>query len=472
MRMGYGINLEQTQKLIMTPELLQAITVLQLSATDLVQYLDNAMLENPLLDVPEEPETEPVESSEEAPPAPVKTETDYSSEWCEYLSDSGGVFDHTWSEQDSDERYNYDHFVTQAPSLPDYLVMQLHLATSDPVERKTGEFLIGNINDTGYLQITLEEVQQAIQVPLEKVEKVLSLIQNFDPPGVAARDLSECLLIQLEQRGLRKPVIDRLVCNYLNDLAQGKVLKIAETLSLTPQEVQLIADLIKTLDPKPGRNYSHSGDTRYINPDVVVEKIDGKYLVLVNDISVPRLIINKTYQTLLKQRENCDSATTTFIENKLKSAVWLIRSIEQRRLTLYRVVQCIVDYQEEFLEKGISYLKTLTLKQIAQCAEFHESTVSRAIANKYIQTPQGVYELKFFFSSGVENILDGEMVAAKSIKHMVKELVDGEDPCKPLSDQRICEFLKARGISIARRTVAKYRQETGILPVRQRKRYK
>lgn len=468
MHLGYSLNLEQTQKLIMTPELRQAITVLQLSAAELVQYIENAMLENPLLEVPEEPDAEENE-------IPERTRNDdFTSDWCDYLSECGHfdrTLDRAWAEQDDGEHANFEHFVAQAPSLQEYLTLQLHLSISDPLLRKLGEFLIGNINDQGYLQISLEEVQKMCGFPLASIEKVLHVIQTFDPPGVGGRDLPECLLIQLEQRGQRTAVIEKLVRFFLGDLANGKLQKIATALGVTVQEVQMMADLIKSLDPKPGRNLSRTGDTRYIIPDVVVEKVDGEYVVLVNDVSVPRLIINKTYQTLLKQKESCDPATAQFIENKLKSAIWLIRSIEQRRLTLYRVVQCIVDHQKEFLERGIKCLKPLTLRQIAGVAGLHESTVSRTIANKYIQTPQGVFDLKFFFNSGVANVRDGEMIAAESIKRMLKELVEGEDPRKPLSDQHLCVLLQAKGINIARRTIAKYRQEIGIPPVRQRKRF-
>ncbi|NPV29120.1 MAG: RNA polymerase factor sigma-54 [Firmicutes bacterium] len=468
MRLGYGINLEQSQKLVMTPELRQAITVLQLSAADLVQYIENAMLENPLLEVRDESEPEEEIGSEPAG-------DDFTRDWCEYLAEYGQVdrsFDRAWADQEDDDAYNFEHFVAQAPSLHEHLTLQLHLSLSEPWEREIGEFLIGNINDRGYLQISLEEVQKACGYPVSEIERILKVIQSFDPPGVGARDLAECLLIQLEQRGLRTPVMEKLVRFFLGDLARGKLAKIAAALGLTVQEVQLKADLIKSLDPKPGRNFSRPGDVRYIVPDVIVEKVDGEFIVLVNDVSVPRLIINKTYQTLLRQRDTCDPATAQFIENKLKAAVWLIRSIEQRRLTLYRVVKCIVDSQREFLERGIKYLKPLTLKQIARVAELHESTVSRAIANKYIQTPQGVFDLKFFFSSGVENVVAGEMVAAESIKRILKELVENEDATRPYSDQHLCELLRERGIRIARRTVAKYRQEIGIPPVRQRKRYR
>jgi RNA polymerase sigma-54 factor len=466
-RLGQGITLEQSQKLVMTPELRQAITVLQLSAAELAQYVENALLENPLLDVREEQEGE-----FECSVASVRD--DYIEDWCSYLAEYGQLeksFVDGYPEWDEEEHYNLEQFVSQGPTLHEHLVLQLHLTLSDERERKIGEFLIGNINDQGYLQISISEAQVACGCSADEVEHVLRVIQTFDPPGVGARDLAECLLIQLQQRGLRTPVMEKLVKFFLDDLAAGRIQKIASALGLTAQEVQLKADIIRSLDPKPGRNFTRQGEVCYIIPDVVVEKVDDEYVVLINDVSVPRLVLNKTYQQLLRQRHCCDPETSKFLENKLKSALWLIRSIEQRKLTLYRVAQCIVDYQREFLDRGIKHLRPLTLKQVARDVQLHESTVSRAIANKYIQTPWGVFELKFFFSSGVENIIAGEMVATESIKRILKELVENEDPREPLSDQRLCELLKERGINIARRTVAKYRSELGIPPVRQRKRY-
>lgn len=474
MRLSYGLNLEQTQKLIMTPELRQAITVLQLSAVDLTQYVENAMLENPLLEVKEDTAAEEMADSKEDGKS-EKDQDDFASEWCEYLSESGHFdrsSDRSWTDPDEDERYNFEHFVAQVPSLNEHLNFQLHLAFSRPRDLEIGEFLIGNINERGYLQISLDDIEQLYGCSLEETERILKVIQTFDPPGVGARDLPECLLIQIEQRGLYTPKLEKLVRCFLDDLANGNLPKIAAALDVTTQEVQHLSDLIKTLDPIPGRNFSRPGENRYITPDVVVEKLDDDYVIIINDVSVPRLMVNKTYQTLLKHSELCDQSTTEFIQNKLKSAIWLIRSIEQRRLTLYKVVSCIVDFQREFLEYGVKHLKPLNMKQVAEVVDMHESTVSRAIANKYVQTPQGLFDLKFFFTSGVENVLKGKMVAAESIKEVLKELVASEDPRHPYSDQDLCQMLQAKGISIARRTVAKYRNEIGILPMRQRKRYK
>ncbi len=466
MRLNYGMKLEQTQKLIMTPELRQAIKILQLSAMDLAQYVENAMLENPLLEVSEE-------EHEETPPSEEEKD-DFTEEWCDYLAECGAIersFERAAGYEEK-EHYSLEHFVAQAPSLQDHLYFQLLLTLSDPKDMEIGEFLIGNIDDRGYLNISLEEVQKVLGFQMQEIESVLKVIQTFDPSGVGARDLQECLLIQLDQEGRSTPILEKIIHLFLDDLAGGNLLKIATSMDLTAQEVQQQADIIKTLDPIPARNFSRPGENRYIIPDVVVEKIGDEYVIISNDTAIPRLTINRNYQLMIKKKTPSDQGTVEFIENKMKSALWLIRSIEQRRLTLYRVVQCIIDYQWDFLEQGIKHLKPLNMKQIADMAELHESTVSRAIANKYIQTPQGLFEIKFFFTSGLENVAAGKMVAAESVKYILKEMITAEDPYDPYSDQQLCELLKAKGVNIARRTVAKYRKEIKIPSMRQRKRYR
>jgi RNA polymerase sigma-54 factor len=287
---------------------------------------------------------------------------------------------------------------------------------------------------------------------------------------VGGRSLAECLLIQLEQRGLRDTVMELLVNQHLDDLAAGKLTRIARELNLTDQDAQARVDLIKSLDPKPGRNFSRPGETRFIVPDMVVEKVGDEYVVVVNDTIVPRLMINNTYRDLIKRRDTCDPGTIQFIETKLKAALWLIRGIEQRRTTLQRVMRLILQFQRPFFEKGPAYLKGLTLRQVADAADIHESTVSRATANKYVQTPRGMFDMKFFFRRGLENELTGEVVASDVVKRTLKDLVAVEEPGHPYSDQEICGLIEAKGIHIARRTVAKYRQELNILPARLRRR--
>jgi RNA polymerase sigma-54 factor len=463
MLLEHGISLEQTQRPVLTPELRQAIAILQLGTVDLVQYVDNEMLENPLLEQNDE------ESGDSKP-----EENDSRIDWITYLVE-GEQLDYRCTEQApadqrESERTNWDSYVAQVPSLGEHLTLQLHLTLSDPCQIAIGEFLIGNIDEHGYLQFDLEETCQACACSLDDAGEVLRVIQSFDPPGVGGRSLSECLLIQLEQQGLRDAVMEQLVNKHLDDLAASKISRIAKDLGITDQEAQSRVEVIRSLDPKPGRNFSRPGETRYIVPDVVVELVDGEYVVMVNDTMVPRLMINNAYRDLIKRRDTCDQDTIQFIETKLKAALWLIRGIEQRRSTMQRVMTLIIQFQQDFFEKGAAHLKGLTLRQVADAAGLHESTVSRATANKYVQTPRGLVDMKFFFRRGVENEFTGEIVASEVVKCMLKELVAVEEPGHPYSDQDLCGLIEGRGLHIARRTVAKYRQDMNILPARQRRR--
>lgn len=468
MRLGFGLNLEQTQKLIMTPQLRQAITILQLSALELSDYIEESLTENPLLEVKEEVPADNGEELKELPEAEVK-EQELDFDWQEYFAE--GSSDAGYSEtprEKAEERGSFENFVARTPSLHEHLHTQLRLHTWTRAERKIGEFLIGSIDDNGYLRATVEEVASFTGEDQAEVERVLGIIQGFDPPGVGARDLVECLLLQLQQQGELEPVLEKLIRHHLEDLAAGRFHKIAGNLGLTLQQVQALVDKIKTLDPKPGRTYG-GRETRYVVPDIVVERVNGDYVVIVNDSVFPRLSINNAYQSILTGQET-DPETVKFLETKLNSAAWLIRSIEQRRLTLYKVANCIVNLQREFLDKGLKYLKPLNLRQVAETVGVHESTVCRAVANKYIQTPQGMYELKFFFNSGVAST-GGGMMSSQSVKKLIKELVEKEDQNEPLSDQKLAKLLNQQGIRISRRTVAKYRKEAGLATTSQRKRY-
>ncbi|HHY60432.1 MAG TPA: RNA polymerase factor sigma-54 [Clostridia bacterium] len=466
MRMSIGLNLEQTQKLIITPELRQAIAILQLSSLELSEFLQQELLENPVLEMGEE--TEEAAAVEEVR---VSGEEDLFDEidWQEYFAD-GRDLGYTGMEETRTEESSFEQFVSEDSTLHEHLMMQLHLSRADGRVYAIGEFLIGNIDDNGYLRITLEDAAAQLDCSPAEVEEVLRLIQDFDPPGVGARNLAECLLIQFHYLYGQNPLAESIILHHLQDLGEGRLTKIAKALNITPNEVQYIGDLIRTLDPKPGRRFGSNLDTRYIVPDVVVEKVAGEYVILVNDYIGSRLRINSHYRDLLGQGKPCDEETKRFLESKLNSALWIIKSIEQRRLTLYRVVKTIVSFQRDFMEYGIKHLKPLTLRQVAEALGLHESTVSRAIANKYVQTPQGVYELKFFFASGVEKS-GGQGVAAESVKKILQELIAKEDPANPLTDQALTDILTRQGLRISRRTVAKYRDEMGIPSANRRKRF-
>ena len=463
MRVGYGLNVEQVQKLVMTPELRQAITILQLPALELGHYIEQQLQENPFLEIREE-EPELVSTAQETADRGEKKE--YDSDWEDYFQDSSDLGFVQWEEEK--QVFPFDNIASNPPSLADHLLFQLHLATGDERLRVIGEYLIGNIDEQGYLRVSLEEVASGVGASLDEVERALALIHTFDPPGVGARSLQECLLIQVEQAGIQDDLLVKVINNHLEDLAKGKVGRMSQVLGVSVQEIQRVADVIKTLEPKPGRMYGTTGTVRHIVPDVTLEKVGNDYVIIINDAFLPRLAVNSAYRSALSKES--DLETRNFVENKLNAAVWLIRSIEQRRLTLYKVASCLVELQRDFLDYGVKYLKPLNLKKVAEMIGLHESTVSRATANKYVQTPQGVFEMKFFFSSGLAG-KDGRKTSAESVKKMLEELIAGENPKNPLNDQQIAEYFQRQGVRISRRTVAKYRGELGIPPIRQRIRY-
>lgn len=462
MRLTNDIFLEQQQKLVMTPELRLAIAILQMSTLELEEYTQRELEENPLLEIKETDDSAQEGNEKEVESDP----TAGSEEWMEYFNDRDIGFP-------TGEAVNksFDNFLTQRPSLYEHLQFQLNLACKNPEDLVVGQYLIGNIDTHGYLCVDLDEVAAQTGADTNTVNKVLNVVQSFHPHGVGARNLKECLLIQLHYYGKQNTLAEVIIGNYLNELAGGKVAKIAQQLETTVQRVQEACDLIRTLDPKPGLQYSSTDEVKYIIPDAIVEKVEGEYVVILNDSASPRLVVNQLYESMLRKPGGFSSEARKYLEEKMGSAIWLIRSIEQRRRTLDKVIRCIVDIQTEFLDKGIKYLKPLNLKQVADMIEVHESTVSRATSKKYIQTPQGLFELKFFFGSGVESEEGCDKVSAKSIKKRLEEIIADENSNRPLSDQTIVELLKTEGIKISRRTVAKYRQEMGIMPTTVRKRY-
>jgi RNA polymerase sigma-54 factor len=467
MRLGFGLSLEQTQKLIMTPELRLAITILQLSSMDLAEYIEQELLENPVLEQKEE--IEKVEPEDAPPVETTEQEDKVDIDWQEYFQDRG---EQTYVQRErggEPESFGFESYMSQAPTLQEALMVQLSLTNLSKVEREIGEYIIGNIDEHGYLRCPLEEICSGLDIKLEQGDKVLRVIHNFDPAGVGARNLIECLLLQVDSLNIDNKYLKSIIQHYLQDLAEGRVQKIAKELETNVKDIQEAADLLKTLDPKPGRKFSNPNEVRYVIPDVVVEMIEGQYIVLVNDTSAPRLGINTTYRSVLSGAQ-ADEEAKKFVENKLNSASWLIKSIEQRRLTLYKVANCLVELQRDFLDHGICKLKPLNLRQVAEIVGMHESTISRATSNKYIQTPRGVFEMKFFFSSGVDDS-SGTMISSQSIKHMIRDLLEAENTQKPMSDQRIGDILVSRGINISRRTVAKYRDEMGIPAAGKRRRY-
>jgi len=475
MEMKIGLSLGLQQKIIMTPKLQQALKLLQMPTLELQQVLKQEILQNPLLEEVEDEEVEAEEAQEEEgedEEAEAKSDDDNEEQaeeidWDDYFETGFGIGSGYAEEEERED------FIERVPvarmTLSEHLMSQLRLATEDEKTRAIGEYIIGSLDDSGYLSCPLKEVADTFSVSEEEAERVLKIIQTFDPPGVGARDLKECLLIQLEAKGLGDSLAARIVRDHFEEFKQKKYLDLSKKLKVSLKELQEQSRIIGSLDPKPGLEIT-AEEPKYVIPDLIVERVGDKYVISLNDKNIPRLRISQSYRDELTNNPSITEETKDFIQSKLKNAKWLIQTIEQRRRTMVKVMEAIVEEQREFFEKGAAYLKPLTLQQIASKINMHESTVSRVTTNKYVQTPRGVFELKYFFSSSL-GTNTGEEVSAKSAKLRIKEIIENEDPKKPLSDQKIADILKSEGLIIARRTVAKYREQLGILPARHRKQY-
>jgi RNA polymerase sigma-54 factor len=474
-----GTQLKQEMKI--NPRLYQAMDLLYMPLLDLQQHIKQELLNNPFLDL-EEPQV-----AEEETPKEVEKEKDKEKEeidWEEILLEG---FEAGGRRAEYEDKEYYEPVPVDTRDLYDHLRDQLTLMPLAPRAVLLGEEIIGNIDDNGYLTCSLDEVIHGLNTwlaengedwaeedeavepfTMEDAEAMLGTIQGFDPSGIAARNLRECLLLQLCDASLEDTLAYRIVHDYFEQLINHRWSEISKELSITPHDVQEAADEIAKLDPKPGLKYAAPADN-YITPDLIVEKIDGEYLVFLNDTSLPRLKLSRTYREIAKDKNKFKGENKEFISNKLNSANWMIQAIEQRRQTMLKVMNFIVDRQREFFERGVQYLKPLTLREVAEVISMHESTVSRVTNEKFVQTPRGVLPLKFFFSSGLSTT-SGEDVSARGIKAKIQKLVTEEEPKRPLTDQAIVNILKDEGIQIARRTVAKYRDQLGILSARMRKR--
>jgi RNA polymerase sigma-54 factor len=482
--MAHGPGLQQVQRLslqqILAPQLQQSLHLLQVSSLELNQLVHEELQQNPLLEEmsKDEPQVEADGSSDEAAPVPAERteEQDFrqefetlaklDEEWREYFSQTSS-FRPRSAEADEQRQHFFDSIIQQE-SLQQHLLQQLDFVDQKPEQRKVAELVIGNVNDDGYLLTPLEELAISSGIPLEQLQKALETIQTFHPVGVGARNIKECLLIQLDRLGKSEDIEAVVVNQHLDDLGKKRFPEIARSLNLTVEQVQQIANFISTLEPKPGRMFTIE-QHHYVAADVVIQNVDDNYIVLINDEQIPHLRISNTYKELMASGEKAAEAKE-YIRDKIRAGKFLIKSIHQRQQTIYNIAKVIVERQREFLEKGISYLKPLTMAQVAEVVGVHETTVSRAVANKYMQTPQGLYEMKFFFTPGFETASGGTL-SNTSVKDHIAQLVEREDPIKPLSDQEIVALLKEKGIPIARRTVAKYRNELNILPSNLRKKY-
>jgi RNA polymerase sigma-54 factor len=460
-------DLKLTQQLVMTPQLQQAIKLLQLSRMELQEIIDQEIKENPVLEEDSGQEEQDQEEKEQkevsAEGEASKSESVKDQDWEEYM-EGHSINSYTAPRGDGGDT-PWENLITRQVTFADYLLWQLRMSPLSPQEQEIGAFIIGNIDENGYLQIALEEVCQETNCTAVTAEEVLALIQSFDPSGVGARDLQECLLIQLQGLAERNPLAEEIVKGSLSYCKNRDYGELARKLKVPLAQVLEAVEVISHLDPKPGRPFSPE-EARTIIPDVFVYKVEGDYVVALNDDGLPKLRINTYYRDLISADKK--DIPRNYLKEKMKSALWLIRSIQQRQMTLYKVTKSIVFFQRDFFDKGIDHLKPLVLREVADDIEMHESTVSRVTTNKYAHTPQGIYELKFFFSGKVGG--HGEEVAVKRVQNLIKQAVTEENPRRPYSDEKICQLLKERhNITIARRTVAKYREMMRILSSSERK---
>lgn len=467
----FDLNVTQTQKLVMTQEMRQAIEILQLTSMELNNLIENEIMENPVLEFNEASiKSLTPEPSEKAKEIPEKNEE---IKWDDYFHsvETSEYRGQAPSNYDPDEEFGFEKFSYNEKTLNEYLHFQFNMVLKDlsDEERFIGEYLIDCIDDNGYLIVDMEYLQGILESKAESINKIIEIIQTFDPIGVGARDIKECLLIQLREMGYDDgEVYMTIIKEYLTDLAENQYKKIVNATGLTNEEIFEFKELIKTLEPKPGRKFTNFEGVSYVIPDGSIEIVDGELVVKINEISAPRLKINSFYQGMLKNKGANDD-TRKYLEKKLDGAVFLIRSIEQRRDTIRKVIEAIAECQRDFFFEGLEDLRPLTLKTIADMIEVHESTVSRATRGKYIQTPKGTFALKFFFKRGYTQ--GGDDRSSEAIKKLIREMIDKEDKKKPLSDQKISELLKEKELEVARRTVAKYRESLYILPSSKRKEY-
>ncbi|MDH5477075.1 MAG: RNA polymerase factor sigma-54 [Nitrospinota bacterium] len=485
--MGIELKLQmrQAQRLVMTPMLQQAIKLLPMTRLELIQAIRNELEQNPLLE--EEGEEALETTGSEAAEAPNQEE--------ESIQPQEKVFeeqttledgkspekkdDVDWDTYMQNDLYegrtgdgntefpSIENTLRQKESLEAHLMWQLGASALDEEEERLGELIIGNINMEGYLVESLEELAKEAEVDVEAIEDALILVQSFDPPGVGARDLKECLLLQAHSAKLKGTVVEKLIQSHLEELDERNYKKIAKSMDVTQEDIIDAVRIIKEFDPKPGLEYNPE-EAVYITPDLYVVKVDNEYQVYLNDEDIPRLRINSYYQSILKNKSKDTTQTREYVEEKFRGALWMIKSIEQRRQTMLKVGRSLCKFQREFMDNGLEFLKPLVLKDVAEDIGMHESTISRVTTNKYIHTPQGLFELKFFFHSAVGSFVGSDMSSVR-VKEMIRIICKEEDASKPYTDDQIAAILKEKNVRIARRTVTKYRKELKIPSTSKRK---
>lgn len=479
--LGHRLELKLSQKLILTPQLQMAIKLLQMPQLELTQALTVELTENPFLEEIIEEKEELSREETESIEAPDDQSDDTEAPLEKFISTlttfrADEYFDNRGSDgrdlgyftPGTIENPSFEEFATKEVDIYEHLLWQLNLSDISEDMKQIGEMVIGNIDETGYLRATDEDIAEAVSCDIGKVRSVISLIQGFDPSGIAARNLQECLLLQLGQLNLSGTIVEQIIRNNMADLGRKKYLQLARQYNVPMGDIMTAVRIIEDMEPKPARNFL-SANTAYIVPDVYVIKAEDSYQIVLNDDGIPRVRINNYYRKLFMSKNSLSKEDKQFVEEKLRSAVWLLKSLDQRNKTIYRVTESLVGFQRDFFDYGVSHLKPLNLRDIAMSLDLHESTISRVTSNKYLSCSHGIFSFRFFFSSALQS--SEGTVSSTSVKDIIKKMINEEDSRKPLSDQRITELLKTKDITIARRTIAKYREELKIPSQGQRKRH-
>ncbi|MBI4553114.1 MAG: RNA polymerase factor sigma-54 [Candidatus Latescibacteria bacterium] len=477
MELGLRTQLSQT----ISPQLIQSLKLLQIPLLELEQVMKQELQTNPMLEEEDET-TEPdeLEQSADSVESPVETNGQVDSaelglkstsneiDWDAYLRDGVAYeYEHHEQTERDEDRNLLDREGKTGTTLANHLISQLHLLSLSVYETEIGEYIIGNLGEDGYLTCPVEEIAEKLGTDPATVEQILTVVQTLEPVGVGARNLRECLLIQFRADDQEDTLAARIIHDHLDDLQNRRYAVIKKALKVSQEAIQDALQQIAELNPKPGLSIG-SETAIPIIPDLIVEKVDGEYVVMLNDRNLPRLRINGTYLTILNRSSHASDDARQYVRQKLNDARWLVHSIEQRRTTMLKVMNYIVKAQRGFFDKGLPSLKPMVLQEVADAINMHPATVSRVTASKYVQTARGVFPLKFFFDGMIETE-DGEELSTKSVKDRIARLIKEEDPHDPLSDQKIVDVLHAQGVDIARRTIAKYRDQLGIMPARYRK---
>ncbi|GAA0076715.1 RNA polymerase factor sigma-54 [Clostridium sp. CTA-5] len=458
MSLNYGIKMTQEQKLVLTYNMQQSIKLLQMSMHDLREYIDNEYAENPILEMSESSKAGDNNNKDE--------KYDYKNlikelEYNNYKNET----DNSYVNKEKDTSpWNY---IERKKSLSEFLQEQLIGLDINPYTKAISKYIIESLDHKGYLEISVEEISKELNVSSVKIEQALKIVQDLEPYGIGARSIQECLIIQAKKLNILNETMEEIILNHLENIADNKYKFVADSLNISPSEAQRYGDLIKKLEPKPSRGFYTGEEVSYIIPDAEIKKIENEYFILMNDSVLPRLKINKTYKEVLEK--DTDKETSIYVKEKINKAMFLIKSIEQRKSTLYSVLECLINKQKEFFESGYEYIKPLTLKEVAEEIGLHESTISRAIKDKYILTSYGTIKIKKLFSNGISKN-NAEEIATDKIKNEIKKIIEKENKSKPFSDQIISELLMKNNMNISRRTVAKYREELGIKSSSKRKR--